>query len=311
MELSLLLAENIAAMFLMGLVGYVIVKIKILKEKDSKVISKIIVYVILPCVIVNAFQMEYSADKMKGFLIAIIASSLIHAIMIPLTRALSGPLHLNAIEKASIVYSNAGNLIIPLVAAVLGAEWVFYTCAYIVVQTLLMWTHGKMVICQEREKNFLKILNNPNLIAMFLGLLLFLLKITLPPVIGTCVAGFANMVGPASMLVIGMLMGNVDMKWVFCQKRPYFICFCRLIVIPLITIFIFRILLIWNLSIDMREILLIVLLAASAPVATTITQLAQIYDKDSNYASIINAMSVICCIFTMPLMVFIYEYLSH
>ena len=40
-----------------------------------------------------------------------------------------------------------------------------------------------------------------------------------------------------------------------------------------------------------------------------ITQLAQIYGKDSRYASVINVMSVIFCIITMPVMVLSYEML--
>ena len=39
------------------------------------------------------------------------------------------------------------------------------------------------------------------------------------------------------------------------------------------------------------------------------TQLAQIYGKDSRYASVINVMSVIFCIITMPVMVLSYEML--
>ncbi len=38
-----------------------------------------------------------------------------------------------------------------------------------------------------------------------------------------------------------------------------------------------------------------------------ITQLAQIHNKDVKYASVINVMSVIFCIVTMPLLTMLYE----
>lgn len=60
---------------------------------------------------------------------------------------------------------------------------------------------------------------------------------------------------------------------------------------------------------DAEYILMIVLIATSAPAAAMITQLAQIYGKDSRYASVINVMSVIFCIITMPVMVLSYEML--
>ena len=62
-------------------------------------------------------------------------------------------------------------------------------------------------------------------------------------------------------------------------------------------------------SSDAEYILMIVLIATSAPAAAMITQLAQIYGKDSRYASVINVMSVIFCIITMPVMVLSYEML--
>lgn len=52
---------------------------------------------------------------------------------------------------------------------------------------------------------------------------------------------------------------------------------------------------------------MIILLASAAPAGAMITQLAQIYNRDSKYASVINVMSVIFCIITMPLMTLLYE----
>ena len=52
---------------------------------------------------------------------------------------------------------------------------------------------------------------------------------------------------------------------------------------------------------------LITILAASAPAAATITQFAQLYNKHPGYASIMNVMSVIFSIVSMPLMVMIYQ----
>ena len=45
MELSILLAQQIAAMFLTMAVGYVIVKIGLFEMEDSKVISNMVVYI--------------------------------------------------------------------------------------------------------------------------------------------------------------------------------------------------------------------------------------------------------------------------
>ena len=167
-----------------------------------------------------------------------------------------------------------------------------------------MWTHGVNLIGQEKNLNIRKILCNPNVIAMIIGIALFALEIRLPAVIDSCVSGFGDMISPASMMVIGMVIGDVDLRWVFRQKRPYLICMIRLILFPF-----FAGLERTGLHPDAEYILMIVLIATAAPAAAMVTQLAQIYEKDSRYASVINVMSVICCIITMPLMVLIYEML--
>ncbi len=307
MELSILLAQQITAMFLTMAVGYVIVRIGLFQAEDSKVISNVVVYICSPCIIIDSFQIDLTKDKVQGLVLAIVVSAVVHLLMIGVTKLLEKPLHMNSIEKASVIYTNSGYLIIPLVLAVLGEEWVFYTTAFVVVQAILIWTHGASLISQRPENNVKKILLNPNIIAIIIGSLLFITKIRLPIVISSCVSGFGDMVSAASMLVIGMVIGNVDLLWIFRQKRPYLICFLRLIAFPLTAVIAFGFLGCIGVHEDAEYILMIVLLAVSAPAATMVTQLAQIYDKDSGYASVINVMSVVFCIITMPLMVLLYE----
>ena len=92
-------------------------------------------------------------------------------------------------------------------------------------------------------------------------------------------------------------------------SKAYLICLLRLIVFPLIAVVAFAGLERSGIHPDAEYILMIVLIATSAPAAAMITQLAQIYGKDSRYASVINVMSVIFCIITMPVMVLSYEML--
>ena len=54
------------------------------------------------------------------------------------------------------------------------------------------------------------------------------------------------------------------------------------------------------------DILFISLMAVITPSATTITQMAQIYDRGASYASSINVLTTLVCIATMPLMAFFY-----
>ena len=125
----------------------------------------------------------------------------------------------------------------------------------------------------------------------------------------TTIDKVGSMMGPVAMIVIGMLIGNMNFKDIFSEKRTYLICFMRLLVYPLIIIFIFKLSGLTYLTTDATQILLITILAASAPAAATITQFAPLYNKHPGYASVMNVMSVIFSIITMPLMVMLYQIL--
>ena len=135
MNISILLMEQIIQLFLMIFMGYLIVKVRLVKDEDSKVLSKIILYLIIPCVIINAFQVDYTMNTVKGLLLALAASVMTQVLLLIIISIAGKLLHLNEVEIASVYYSNSGNLIVPIG---LGFIWMcFYECAaYLSVDTL-------------------------------------------------------------------------------------------------------------------------------------------------------------------------------
>ena len=308
MGVSLLLAEQILTMFLMGFLGVLIVKQKFLKSEDSRVLSKICVYVCIPCMIIDSFQIERTPEMMSGLLLAFLVSVFYHILYIGFCRLFQTPLGLDAVEKASIIYPNVGSMVVPLVSFVFGTEWVVYVCAFIIVQTVLIWTHGKTLICHNGERmDWKKILCNINMIAILVGLFLFFTEIPLPVVLGSVVERMGSMLGSLGMLVVGMIIGDADLAEVFRNKRVYFICFLRLIVCPALSILFLLISRPFYIHPEAHIILEVVLLAGASSSASTVTQMVQVFGGDAKYASIINVMSVILCIFTMPMITFLYE----
>ena len=164
MHISILLMEQIAELFLMIFMGFLIVKTGLLKDDDSKVLSKIVLYLIIPCVIINAFQVDYTMNTVKGLLIALAASVMIQIILLIILSVLGKLLHLNEVEIASVYYSNSGNLIVPIVTFILGQEWVLYGCVFMSVQLVFLWTHCKKIISREPSYDWKKIVLNINMI---------------------------------------------------------------------------------------------------------------------------------------------------
>lgn len=95
MQISLILAQQIAELFLILLIGCVLVKVRLLKSTDSRVLSVVMVYAVMPCVIINAFQVDYSPAVVTGLLYAFALAIALHALLLLLARLLRRPLRLD------------------------------------------------------------------------------------------------------------------------------------------------------------------------------------------------------------------------
>lgn len=306
--MSLLLTKQIAELFIMILLGFILVKSSLLTKQDSKVLSTVALYIINPCVIINAFQVQYSQDVKNGIILSFLAAIVVHVIYIVMARMLGKVYILNGVEKATIIYTNAGNLIIPLVQALLGKEWVVYTTGYILVSTVFIWTHGRMLICEETGFNVKELLKNVNVIASIVGILMFALKIQLPSLITETMDSMSATIAPISMIVAGMLIAGMDVKDCLKNKRLYIITFLKMIVFPCFALILLKFTNLSSLAKNGDMILLISLLASVAPTAASVTQLAQIYDADSEYASAYYFITTLLCIITMPFFVWMYQF---
>ena len=307
MNISILLMQQIVQLFLMIFMGYLIVKTGLVRDDDSKVLSKIILYLIVPCVIINSFQVDYTTDTVKGLLIAFAASVMTQVILLVVISVAGKLLHLNEVEVASVYYSNSGNLIVPIVTFILGQEWVLYGCVFMSVQLVFLWTHCKKIISREASYDWKKMILNINMISIFIGVILFFTKIRLPEIIGNTLASVGTMIGPASMIVTGMLFAGMNLKQIFANKRVYFITFLRLIAVPLIALVLIKFSNLASFSADGNKIMLIVFLAIITPSASTVTQMCQVYGNDSRYASAINVMTTLLSIITMSVMVMLFQ----
>ena len=301
--MTLLLTKQIAELFIMILLGFILVKSSLLTKHDSKVLSTVALYIVTPCVIINAFQVQYSQDVKNGIILSFLAAIIVHIIYIAGVRIIGKVYTLNGVEKATIIYTNAGNLIIPLVQALLGKEWVVYTTGYILVTTVFIWTHGRMLICEEKGFNVKDLLKNVNVIASVIGILLFALKIQLPFLITETMDSMSATIAPICMIVAGM-----NVKDCLKNKRLYVITFLKMIVFPLFAVALFKFTNLSSMAKNGDMILLISLLASVAPTAASVTQIAQIYDADSEYASAYYFITTMLCILTMPFFVWLYQF---
>ena len=309
MEISLLLMQQIAQLFLILLMGYAVVKTGLLKASDSKVLSVVFVYLVMPCVVLNAFQIKDTPEIRTGLLYSMGIAVGMHVVFLLLNALFRKALKLDAVEQVNIIYSNAAALVIPIVQALLGEEYVVYSCAFVIVQLVLLWTHASACLQGSARLEWRKLLTNVNLIAIAAGALLYWFRVVLPAPLQNTMSTVGNMMGPMGMLLAGMAIAEKPLREVFCTRRNYLPTVLRLVVCPLVVLVLLWVCHASSWVADGKNILMTVYLAAITPACATVTSMAQLYDRDAAHSSALYVLTTLLSIVSMPVMIGLFDLL--
>ena len=305
--ISVLLLYKILQLAVIMVFGFILVKLKFIKSQDSTVLSKISLYMLMPAAIINSFDVEITTDVVNGLLLAFASAILIHILLLVIDFIYNKLFKGTSVERASIVYSNAANLIIPIVSYVLGDEWVIYSCAFMSVQLVFLWTHGIQLFSKEKKVNIKKILLNINIITIAIGVILMSCGIRLPGFVKEISSSLGSMLGIVAMIIAGMLAAQIDFKKIFTNKRLYIVLIMRMVICPAIVLLVIKGIGSVVSIMNTENILLISFFACITPSAATVMQFAQLNDKDADFAAAINIVTTLVCIVTMPIFVALYH----
>lgn len=302
----LIISNQIIKMFLLMMVGYICFRTKLVDHQGNKTLSDLLLMVINPFLIINAFQLEYSPDLMRGVLFAFLLGILSHGIGIAVGRVLisreNNPDY--NIERFSCIYSNCGFMGIPLISSILGSEGVLYITAYLVAFNLLCWTQGLILMTGNTSwKQIKKGLTSPVMFGIAIGLVLFITQIKLPPVLADTVSYLSALNTPIGMLIAGISLGETSLAGALKNRRLYLVTAVKLLLVPLIMLAICFFLPLSG-SVQMT-----ILIATACPAATTCTMFALRFDKNYKYASELFAFSTLVSMITIPSIVFLSEHL--
>ncbi|MGN0621080.1 MAG: AEC family transporter [Porcipelethomonas sp.] len=306
--MTLTLLNQAAIMLILICLGILCCKTGIISEKGSKELSRLALLVINPVVIFMAYQKEFEARLMKGFLTALILGvvSFIIAAAAAYIAVRKKDGREADIERFSCIYSNCSFMGIPLIQALLGSEGVFYLTAYLTIFNILVWTHGVIMMSGQKSiKNVAKAFTSSSVIAIALGFVFFITGFRLPEILNSTLSMVGSMNTPVAMLVAGATIARTNVLKALKNPRIYYVMVLKLLLIPAITAVIFA-------FIPVNSVVATsVIIAAAAPSATMCTMFSLRYDRNSLYASEIFAVTTLLSVATMPLIVSVYQKLSQ
>ena len=205
--------------------------------------------------------------------------------------------------RFAVIFSNAGFMGIPLISAVLGQGAVFAVTAFVALLNVLQWTYGQAILTKNwKSCSPRAIFTSPLVISFALGIVVFFLRIPAPALLKQCLGGISALNAPLAMIVLGAYLAEGRLLDVFTDWRLYAVSAVRLLLIPVLTVFLFR----FFPNGDMRTA---VLIAAAAPIGANVAVYAGRIGDDYPYAARTVCLSTILSVVTMPLIVSLAELL--
>ena len=300
LDYFVIVSQQVLILFILIAVGFICGKIKLIDDYVAKKLTDIILMIAMPCVIVNAFQREYNPEMLVNLLITAVCAVAIHIVTIVIASLVFRDKDegRKKVLRFGTIFSNCAFMSIPLQEAVLGSEGVFYCAIFIGVFNLFSWTYGLVLMSGDKKQmSVKKLVTNPGILGVVIGVILFICSITLPAIIGEPIRYLGTLNTPVPMLIIGFYLSQVNFVDVFAEKKNYVASIIRLLLIPIIALGVMYLC-------GIRGTMLVsIVISASAPVAASCTMFATKYGGDTMLSVRLVALSTVISVVTMPLVV--------
>jgi predicted permease len=294
-------ANQIFVLFIIMFIGVIAKKKNVINESVEKSISSILIRIGMPAMVLSSSSIAYSSDILPNMFNIFVITAVSYIAIIAL-GALNSKLFkfekdTSKVYTSLIVFANVGFMGYPVARALYGEIGVFYTSIVNLVFSTMVWTYGILLYNSKGKFNY-KSLTNIGTISSLLGILLFLLQIRIPGPILSALDLTGKMTTPLSMLLIGALIANVNIKELFSDWKVYWTSFIKLLVIPIVTALLLKLM---NYN---AMVISICTIMAAMPSAATNAIFAKEFDVNPTFASIGVFITTLLCIITLPLMLY-------
>lgn len=289
-------------LFILIAVGFIFGKAKIFGDESIKSLTNLVLYVVCPAVVIDAFMREYDPELLKNLLITVGFAFLAHLIptLISYTLIHDKNMARQKVLRFGSIFSNCGFMSLPLQQALLGDIGVFYGAIFVAVFNIVCWTYGLILMSGDRHNlSPKKIITNPGIIGVLIGMIIFFCGIgtQLPEVISKPVGYFAALNTPMPMFIIGYHLSKASVIKALKEKQLYFAVIIRLIVSPLLIFAVMH-----SLKID-STIIVACTVASGAPTAAMATMFASKYDGDTELSVNLVSLTTLLSLITLPIIV--------
>lgn len=229
-------AQQVLVMFLLILVGYLAVRAQVLGAEARRSFSTLLVNIVVPAMIVDSYLIPFDPDILANLVRTALVST--GALLIGLGIALLATRRMQSpdrpILRFAITFSNAGYMGFPLIQALFGAEGLLYASIFNTFFNILIWTAGIALLDPGAKgaNPVRELVKKPALLAVALGLVLYLGRVPVPDLIAQPIGLLGGMNTPLSMLITGIIIATSDLKAVIRRGALWQTILLRMLAVP-------------------------------------------------------------------------------
>lgn len=287
-----------SVLFLYMAVGYFCRKRSIFNDEARSKITDFVILITLPCMIFESFHMEFSLDTLKqGGLALIIATGMaVVALVLGSVLYLRFPQRERSILQYGTLVSNSGFAGLPVVSGAYGSEGLFLGSLFIIPTRILMWSAGISLFTKADARDaFKKVMLNPAIIAVEIGIVRMVFQIPLPHFVDTAIDNLGACTSPIAMALVGAILADVPVRSVF-EPKSFYLVAVRQILLPCLCLAALTVLKVDPLTAGVSVVL------TGMPIGSTTAILAQKYGADAQFASKCVFISTLTSLITVPIL---------
>ena len=300
-ELSVFYAR-LGTIGLILILGFILGKCKLISEKANKELTNLLLTVFMPASLFSAFPESYDESSANLFYSGFMAGIIVMLVLILLARIIFNKKWmrrgLSLESQFALIFNNATFLGYPIVANTFGSTGILAYCGFIIAFNIALFSYGIWLFEQKVTlKLFHNIIFNPNIIAVVLGMVFFLVGIHLPGFINDAVGYVGGATTPLSIICIGVMLSHAKILKVLKKWKLMVTAIIQLILGPVVA---------WGLLTLMQfptEVIQVCTLIQTLPTATSLGLFAVKYGGNAEESSELVTISTLFSVVTMPLMV--------
>lgn len=291
---------QVLILLILIMLGFLLTKLKMLSEITVKQMTDLVLTIVTPSVIIKSFAREYDPATLKNLLVSFAIAIIVHLGYILFSRILirDKDEKRQKVLQFSTIFSNCAFMSIPLMQSLIGDLGVFYGTSFIAVFNVFVWSYG-VFLMNGKGSGFTpkKIVLNPGIIGVAIGLLIYFLNISIPKIIYEPISFMAGLNTPLPMIIIGYHLANSNILDGLKNFKTLYTIFIRLLLFPAL------VLLGMYLCGIKGEVLVACTICACAPTAAITTMFASKYGGDTSLSVSTVSLSTILSVITMPIII--------